>query len=88
MARNYQMQDDSVTVRGKGHPELSGKSVTRRGETVRRKGAEPGRYDGKEDIAPPGTEEEHSAGLSTARDSSSVYPQDPIDKRSPNLRTP
>ena len=42
----YRMTDDSVTVRGKGHPEYSGKSVTPRGEEQRvRQGAEPGRYD-------------------------------------------
>ncbi len=33
--RRYIVHDDSVTVRGKGHPEYSGKSVTPRGERQR-----------------------------------------------------
>ena len=35
------MKDDSVTVRGKGHPEFSGKSVTTHGEAYRTRPPEP-----------------------------------------------
>jgi hypothetical protein len=78
----YRMTDDSVTVLGAGHPEYSGKSLTPRGEERRkRKGAEPGRY-----TTGPHGHPEKRAGKSTARDVSSVRPQDPIDDRMPNLR--
>lgn len=77
----YRVQDDSVTVRGKGHPEFSGKSVTMRAERLRnRKGAEPGRHD----VGPHGPDKE--AGQSTARDVSAVRPLDPILDTMPNLR--
>jgi hypothetical protein len=81
----YRMQDDSVTVRGKGHPEFSGKSVTRRGNEMRqREGAEPGRYD----VGPRGHPEKE-AGKSTARDTTSVRArsEEPIlPDKMPNLR--
>ena len=78
----YRMKDDSVTVCGNGHPEYSGKSVTPRGEDLRgRKGAEPGRYDVGMRGHP-----ERRGGKSTARDVSSVRPQDPISDKMPNLR--
>jgi hypothetical protein len=79
----YRMQDDSVTVKGRGHPEYSGKSVTRPGNEMRdRKGPEPGRYDvGR------GGHPEKEAGRSTARDVSSVNPEEPIlPGKMPNLR--
>jgi len=80
----YRMTDDSVTVRGKGHPEYSGKSVTRRGNEMRKKeGTEPGRYDVSEE----GPEKE--AGKSTARDVTSVRSRGPepiLPKKMPNLR--
>jgi len=77
----YRMTDDSVTVRGKGHPEYAGKSVTRRGEEMRKeKGPEPGRYD-----VGPHAHPEKRAGKSTTRDISSVRPQKPISKKMPNL---
>jgi hypothetical protein len=76
------MTDDSVTVRGKGHPEYSGKSVTPRGEAQRKKrGPEPGRFDVGRHGHP-----EKEAGRSTARDVSGVRPQDPVDEKMPNLR--
>ena len=77
------MHDDSVTVKGKGHPEYSGKSITPRGEEqVRRRGHEPGRY-GVGSHAHP----ERREGRSTARDVTSVRPLDPvIPKKMPNLR--
>jgi hypothetical protein len=79
---SYRMQDDSVTVRGKGHPEFSGKSVTPRGEELRNsKGVEPGRFDAVERGHP-----ECGDGKSTARDVSSVRPLDPVSSKMPNLR--
>jgi len=81
----YRMQDDSVTVRGKGHPELAGKSVTRQGNEKRiRDGAEPGRLATGKRGHP-----ERDGGRSTARDVTSVRPkgQEPIlPKKMPNLR--
>jgi len=78
----YRMTDDSVTVRGKGHPEYSGKSVTKRGEEMRsKKGAEPGR----DDVGRRG-HPEREGGRSTARDVTGVHPQDPVSKKMPNLR--
>jgi len=81
----YRMKDDSVTVKGKGHPEYSGKSVTIRGEERRRKeGPEPGRYNVGKHGHP-----ENNAGRSTARDVTSVRSsgEDPIlPKKMPNLR--
>jgi hypothetical protein len=80
----YRMQDDSVTVRGKGHPELAGKTVTRQGNAMRlREGAEPGRFD----IGPAG-HPEREGGTSTARDVTSVRPrgEEPIlPKKMPHL---
>jgi hypothetical protein len=78
----YEMQDDSVTVPGAGHPEYSGKSITRRGEDVRKQLSEAGRFTTK-----PARAGERPGGKSNARDSTSVGPQDPIDPRMPNLRT-
>ena len=78
----YRMTDESVTKRGKGHPEYSGKSVTVRGEEVRaRKGAEPGRIDVGRRGRLTG-----QGGISTARDVSSVRPRNPVSKKMPNLR--
>jgi hypothetical protein len=78
----YRMQDDSVTVRGKGHPEYAGKSITVRGEDRRqKKGHEPGRHAVASRKHP-----EREEGASTARDVTSVRPQDPVSKKMPNLR--
>jgi hypothetical protein len=81
----YRVGDDSVTVRGSGHPEYSGKSVTVRGEERRlRQGPEPGRYNVGRHAHP-----EKNAGRSTARDTTSVRAgaEDPIlPKKMPNLR--
>jgi len=81
----YRMTDESVTVRGKGHPEFSGKSVTRQGNQMRNtEGAEPGRYDVGRHGHP-----DKEAGKSTARDVTSVRSsgQEPIlPKKMPNLR--
>ena len=78
----YRMTDESVTVHGKGHPEYSGKSVTARGEEQRRKqGPEPGRFD-----IGPKEHPERIEGASTARDVTSVDPEDPISRTMPNLR--
>jgi hypothetical protein len=80
MPRKYRMQDDSVTVAGQGHPKYSGKSVTVHGEDRLKEEQEPGRYTIEQD--------HRRIGKSTARDSSSVNPLDPILPVMPNLRTP
>ena len=81
----YRMQDDSVTVRGRGRPDFSGKSVTRQGNLMRHdKGAEPGRYNVGTHGHP-----EKQAGRSTARDVTGVRSngEEPIlPKKMPNLR--
>jgi hypothetical protein len=81
----YRVQDDSVTLKGKGSPKYSGKSVTPRGEEQRpKRGPDPGRYDiGRH------AHHEKNAGRSTARDTTSVRPggADPVlPKLMPNLR--
>jgi hypothetical protein len=80
----YVVQDDSVTVPGKGHPEYSGKSVAPRGEERRLKdGPEPGRYDVGSRRHP-----EREGGKSTPRDVTAVRPkgQRPIlPKKMPTL---
>jgi hypothetical protein len=81
----YRVQDDSVTLRGKGNPKYSGKSVTPRGEEQRlKRGPEPGRYDVGRHAHP-----DKRAGVSTARDTTSVRAEgeEPIlPKLMPNLR--
>jgi hypothetical protein len=82
---SYRMTDDSVTVRGKGHPEYVGKSITRRGEELRSTdGIEPGRCD-----TGPHAHPEKEAGKSSARDVTGVRPSgaEPIlPEKMPNLR--
>jgi hypothetical protein len=75
------MQDDSVTVQGAGRPEYSGKSITRRGEDVKKQASEPGRYQ-----TTPERAGDRPGGKSTARDSTGIRPEDPIDPCMPNLR--
>jgi hypothetical protein len=76
------MTDDSVTRRGDGHPEYSGKSVTVRGEErLQDQGPEPGRRSKGRHAHP-----ERPAGTSTGRDVSSVRPLDPVSNKMPNLR--
>jgi hypothetical protein len=79
--RPPRVKDDSVTKPAPGHPEHSGKGRRPRGESERNSGAEPGRRDS----APKGPTR-RPTGKSTARDTTSIDPQDPIDPRSPNLR--
>jgi hypothetical protein len=70
-------QDDSVTVRGDGRPEYSGKSIKRGAEWIRRTWGEAGRQDtGRHGAHRP-------SGTSTARDRTGVGPKDPIDKDGP-----
>ena len=77
----YRMEDDSVTVTGKGNPQYSGKSVTMRGESLRKKkGIEPGRRE-----KGPHSHPERIEGTSTHRDVSSVRPGGPVSKKMPNL---
>ncbi|GAC1397078.1 MAG: hypothetical protein NVSMB65_16140 [Chloroflexota bacterium] len=56
---------------------------TRKGEEM--PGAE-GKEPGRQDTGTTGAG--RPTGTSTARDSTSIDPQDPIDPESPNLRTP
>jgi hypothetical protein len=70
-------RDDSVTVRGDGHPEYSGKSVKRGAEQIGRASGEAGRTDA-------GTRgRERPAGSSTARHRSGIGPKDPLHDRGP-----
>ncbi|MDQ4080995.1 MAG: hypothetical protein M3125_09570 [Gemmatimonadota bacterium] len=81
-ARPYRVKDDSVTEPAPGAPERVGKPGRERGEAAEQvDGPEPGRRD-----APPKGPTERPRGKSTARDTTSVDPQDPIDPSSPNLR--
>jgi len=73
--------DDSVTKSEAGGPEHAGKSTTRRGEDVPK---EEGKEAGRQDAGAKG-ESARPAGTSTARDSTGVGPQDPIDEESPRL---
>ena len=81
MSKRRIAKDDSVSRPAPDHPETAGKSRRPRGETERKAGPEPGRRDAgrKGPSARP-------TGKSTARDTTSIDPQDPIDPRSPNLR--
>ena len=79
--RRYKVEDDSVTKPGPGAPERMGKPGRPRGEAERARAAEPGR----EDAAPKGPTR-RPRGKSSARDTTSIDPQDPIDPKSPNLR--
>ncbi len=77
-------QDEATGAAVQG-PDLTGghvgESTTRRGEDVAdEEGKEPGRYDG----APQG-ESQRPTGSSTARDSTGVDPQEPVDDSSPHL---
>jgi hypothetical protein len=79
--RRIRVQDDSVTRPGPDNPEEAGKSKRPHGESERKADAEPGRRDaGGEGPT------NRPTGKSTARDTTSIDPQDPIDPRSPNLR--
>jgi hypothetical protein len=78
---------DEATGEAIQGPDLTGghvgESTTRRGEDVSgQEGKEPGRSDG-----PQQGESQRPTGSSTARDSTGIDPQDPIDDDSPNLRS-
>jgi hypothetical protein len=79
--RQYRVEEDSVTELEKGAPERAGKPGRPRGEAERVRNPEPGRQD-----APPKGPTRRPRGKSTARDTTSIDPQEPIDPRSPNLR--
>jgi hypothetical protein len=70
--------DDSVTEDQEGDPKNVGKSTTRRGEDVSKQEDESGRFH----LGHKG-KSERAHGTSTARDSTGVDPQEPIDKNSP-----
>jgi hypothetical protein len=82
MRRDYKVQDDSVTIKGAGAVEHAGKSKTQRGEDVVKAKPEAGRYE----THPEGRE--RPVGKSTSRDSSGVYPQNPVDSSAPNIGPP
>jgi hypothetical protein len=62
-------------------PEGTGQSTTRRGEDV---GTQEGKEPGRSDTGTQG-ESQRPVGTSTARDSTGVNPQEPIDQESPTL---
>jgi len=67
--------DDSVTVKGDGHPEYSGKTIKRGAERIGRMWKEVGRVEqGRRG-------RERPAGTATARHGTGVNPQDPMDDR-------
>jgi hydrogenase small subunit len=69
---SVKVTDDSVTRKGAGHPEYSGKAVHRRGEESARREQDAGRHEA-------GTKgQERPAGKSSARDVTGIDPQDPI----------
>lgn len=72
--RPYRVQDDSVTVPAPGAPEKVGKPGRPRGEEERDRGSEPGRRD-----APPKGPTRRPRGKSSARDKTSIDPEEPID---------
>jgi hypothetical protein len=78
-------QDEATGAAIQG-PDLTGghvgESITRRGEDVIEEGKEPGRSDG-----PAQGESQRPTGTSTARDSTGVDPQEPIDDDSPSLQS-
>lgn len=77
----HHVEADSVTVPEGGAPERVGKPGRPRGEAERVRGAEPGRVD-----RPAKGATRRPRGTSTARDTTGIDPQDPIDPESPNLR--
>ena len=79
--RNYRVEEDSVSRPTPGAPETAGKPGRPRGEEERARAPEPGRHD-----APPKGPTRRPRGKSSARDTTSIDPQDPIDPDSPNLR--
>jgi hypothetical protein len=79
--RQYRVEEDSVTDPGDGAPERAGKPGRPRGEAERARNREPGRQD-----VPPKGPTRRPRGKSSARDSTSIDPQNPIDPQSPNLR--
>jgi len=74
--------NESVTESHAGNPENVGKSATRSGEAVvQHEGKEAGRHEDD-----PQGASERPVGHSTARDSTGIDPQEPIDPESPNLQ--
>ena len=78
---DYRVEDDSVTESAPGAPETVGRPGRPRGEEELARSDEPGRRD----VAPKGPTK-RPRGKSSARDTTSIDPQEPIDPESPNLR--
>jgi hypothetical protein len=72
---------DSVTLDEPGDPKNVGRSLGRHGESISKRDDEPGHEasgtKGKSD---------RPVGKSSARDSTGIDPQDPIDPDSPNVK--
>lgn len=77
--RQYRVHDDSVTVPAPGAPEKVGKPGRPRGEEERDRDPEPGRQD-----APPKGPTRRPRGNSSARDTTSIDPEEPIDGDHPD----
>jgi hypothetical protein len=81
----HDTQDEATGEAIQG-PDLTGghvgESTTRRGEDAIAEGKEPGRHDGSAQ-----GESQRPTGTSTARDSTGVDPQEPIDGDSPSLQS-
>jgi hypothetical protein len=77
---SYRDDDDSVTRDEMGDPQDAGKSTGSRGEDVKKRSQEAGRQD-----AGTAGPTDRPVGTSTARDSTGVDPQEPIDPSSPDL---
>jgi hypothetical protein len=71
---------DSVTKKEDGNPKVVGKSTQRGGEELAMHSKEAGRKEHGER-----GKGGRPAGTSTARDSTGIDPQDPIDPKSPNF---
>ncbi|MEP7065931.1 MAG: hypothetical protein ABI889_07870 [Gemmatimonadota bacterium] len=79
--KQQKKERNSVTLDEPGDPKNVGKSLGRHGETVAKEDHE----HGKGASGPKGNTG-RTAGTSTARDSTGVDPQEPIDPESPNVK--
>lgn len=77
----HRVRDDSVTVGGRGKPKFSGKSITNRGEDIRKHDIEHGRYEEQRGSGASA----RVVGKSTGRDVSGVAPSKVIDPKMPHL---
>jgi len=79
--KKQKKERDSVTLDAPGDPKNVGKSLGRHGESISKRDHESGhKAAGKQG----GTD--RPVGTSTARDSTGIDPEDPIDPKSPNVK--